>query len=145
MRAEETLEKSMEEKLAESNDKYLRLYAEYDNYRKRAQKEKEDLIMSTKSLMLSSILDMDNDISIALNSIDDKDPSREGVLLIASKVSNFLKSQNVQEIQTDTYDENLHEVISVVNTGEIGIVEVISKGYSIDNKILRYPKIILGK
>ena len=141
---EETLDKNLEEQLQESNEKYLRLYAEYDNYRKRVHKEKEDLVFATKSTMLSTILDMDNDVAIALHAIKD-DSSKEGVLLIAQKLKSFLKSQNVEEIQTDSYDDNLHEVISVISGPKNKIVEVVSKGYKIGDKVLRFPKVVLSK
>lgn len=140
----EQVEITLEEQLQESNEKYIRLYAEYDNYRKRVHKEKEDLVFATKSTMLSTILDMDNDVAIALNAIKD-DSSKEGVLLIAQKLKSFLKYQNVEEIQTDSYDDNLHEVIGVISGPKNKIVEVVSKGYKIGDKVLRFPKVILSK
>lgn len=139
---EEVQEVTLEQKLQESEDKYLRLYADFENYRRRVQKEKEDLSLSIKTKMISSILDMDNDISIALKSMDKVD---DGVLLIAQKLESFLKSQGIEAIQTESYDEDLHEVISVVETGEKKILDVVSKGYSINGSPFRYPKIILSK
>lgn len=139
---EEVQEVTLEQKLQESEDKYLRLYADFENYRRRVQKEKEDLSLSIKTKMISSILDMDNDISIALKSMDKVD---DGVLLIAQKLESFLKSQGIEVIQTESYDEDLHEVISVVETGEKKILDVVSKGYSINGNPFRYPKIILSK
>lgn len=138
----EVQEVTLEQKLQESEDKYLRLYADFENYRRRVQKEKEDLSLSIKTKMISSILDMDNDISIALKSMDKVD---DGVLLIAQKLESFLKSQGIEAIQTESYDEDLHEVISVVETGEKKILDVVSKGYSINGNPFRYPKIILSK
>lgn len=137
--------RDLETQLIDSNDKYLRLYAEFDNYRKRMQKEKEDLVINTKNSMLSPIFDIDNDISIASNLIKDKS-TKEGILLIASKLKSFLKSQNIEEIQTDVYDDNLHEVISLIpGNGKNKIVDVISKGYRIGDKVIRFPKIVLSK
>lgn len=138
-------EVSLNELLEEyKNTSYLRLAAEFDNYKKRTSKEKEDLVNTTKVKMLSSILDMDSDISIALKSIKNEE-AREGVALIATKVDNFLKSQGIESIQTDTYDKELHEPISVMEIGESKIIDVISKGYTLNGKPFRYPKIILGK
>lgn len=122
-----------------SNDLIL-LAAEFDNYKKRVVKEKEELVTNTKVKMLTSLLDMDNDISIALKNVED-----EGIKLIGSKISTFLKTQGVESIQTDKYDEDLHEVISVINSDEDKIVDVVSKGYSLNGKPFRYPKIVLGK
>jgi molecular chaperone GrpE len=131
-------------KLEESESKYLMLYADFENYKKRAAKEKEEIRNSVKASMLSSVLDLDSDISIAIKSIKDES-AREGVELIAAKVEKFLKSQGIEAIQTEEYDSDLHEVVTVLPVGEKKIVDVISKGYSIDGKPFRYPKIILGE
>ena len=125
---------------AELNDKYLRIFAEFDNYKKRMQKEKEDIRISTKTKMLSSILDIDSDLSIALKNINDP-----GISLIISKINNFLKSQGVESIQTDKYDPELHEVISVLETGDERVIDVVSKGYSINGKPFRFPKVVISK
>jgi molecular chaperone GrpE len=139
---EEILEiKSITDQLEESNDRYLRLFAEFENYKKRVQKEKEEIKMSTKTSMISSILELDSDLSLAMKSRRDD----EGLNLIMSKLEKFLNNQGIETIQTDTYDEDLHEVISVVEIGEEKIVDVVSKGYSLNGKPFRFPKIILGR
>jgi molecular chaperone GrpE len=134
----------LSEKLTQSEDKYVRLYAEFDNYKRRTMKDKEELVVNTKVKMLSSILDMDNDLSIAIKSVKSEE-AKEGLSLITQKLDNFLKSQGVEIIQTETYDDELHEVISVMEIGESKVIDVISKGYSLNGKPFRYPKIILGK
>jgi molecular chaperone GrpE len=134
----------LKKELAESEDKYVRLYAEFDNFKRRVQKEKEEIKNNTKVSMISAILDMDNDCSIALRSIKDE-TAKSGVSLISKKLESFLKSQNIETIQTDVYDEDLHEVISVLEMGELKVVDVVSKGYSIDGKPFRYPKIVLSR
>ena len=123
------------------HDSYMRLYAEFDNYKKRTSKEKEDLISNTKVKMLQSILDMDNDLHFALKN----SPEDSGIKLIAQKIETFLKSQGIETIQTENYDEDLHEVISVLEVGESKIIDVASKGYILNGKPFRYPKIVLGK
>jgi molecular chaperone GrpE len=122
-------------------DQYLRLYADFENYKKRVQKEKEELTINTKIKSFNAILDLDNDLHIAKKSIGDS----EGINIILNKVANFLKSQGIEEIQTESYDSDLHEVVSILETGEEKIVDVVSKGYSINGKPFRYPKIILSK
>lgn len=134
----------LEEQLKEEKDKYMLLYADFENYKKRVIREKEELRNSVKSNMLTSILDMDSDVSIALKNIKDES-AREGVELIAGKLEKFLKSQGIEAIQTEEYDSDLHEAVSILQIGEKKIVDVISKGYSIDGKPFRYPKIILGE
>jgi len=121
-------------------DLYLRLSAEFDNFRKRVQKEKEDLVISTKTAMIEPILDLDNDLSIAAKHSNDP-----GISLIISKLDKFLQNQGIQTVQTDTYDENLHEVVAITQTGSKKIHEVASKGYMIGDKIIRYPKIVLSE
>jgi molecular chaperone GrpE (heat shock protein) len=87
---------------------------------------------------------MDNDIAIAIKNIKD-DVTREGVELIAQKLERFLKSQGIESIQTETYDDELHEVISVVPTGKNEVIDVVSKGYMLNGKPFRHPKIVIGK
>ena len=125
----------------EANDRYLRLAAEFENYKRRVQKEKDDLRVNTKTMMLTAILDLDSDLSIAVKSSKDQD----GLKLIMSKLEKFLNNQGVESIQTDTYDADLHEVISVLEIGEEKIVDVVTKGYKLNDKPFRFPKIILGK
>ena len=134
----------LEEQLKESNNKYMLLYADFENYKKRVIKEKEEIKNNTKVSMITSILDMDNDIALALKNIKD-DSAREGVQLIANKIETFLKSHKIEIIQTETYDSDLHEVISILPIGESKIIDVVSKGYTLDGKPFRYPKIILGR
>jgi len=136
------LEMELNYKLIESEDKYVRLFAEFENYKKRTQKDKEDIKITTKTSMLSAILDLDSDLSIAMkNSKGDT----EGLKLIMSKLEKFLNNQGVESIQTESYDSDLHEVISVLDIGEEAIVDVVSKGYTLNGKPFRFPKIILGR
>ena len=125
-------------------DSYLRLYADFDNYKKRVIKEKEEIRLKTKLDTLQSVLELDNDLHLAQKVI--KDPkSLEAVKIITDKLSSFLKSKGFEEVQTETYDEDLHEVISVIETGKEGIVDVVSKGYKLNGQVVKYPKVILSK
>lgn len=139
---ETTVEVTVEQKLQESEDRFLRLYADFENYKRRVQKDKEELVLNTKTKMLSSVLDMDNDITLALKSMDKVD---KGVILIAQKLETFLKSQGIEPIQTETYDDELHEVISVTEVGAKKVIDVVTKGYTLNGKPFRYPKVVLGK
>ena len=134
----------LNKKLEEANNKYMLLYADFENYKRRVQKDKEELKNNTKVSMITSILDMDNDIALAIKNIKDEG-AKEGVQLIANKIETFLKGQGIEPIQTNTYDEDLHEVISILPIGEKKVIDVVSKGYTIDGKPFRYPKIILGE
>lgn len=134
----------LQKALEDSEKKYLLLYSDFENYKKRVTKEKEELVSNTKVKMLTSLLDMDNDLTYAIKSIKSEE-AKTGLELISTKLLNFLKSHGIEEIQTDTYDEELHEVISVMEVGESKVIDVVSKGYSLNGKPFRYPKIILGK
>jgi len=135
---------SLKKDLEESNNKYMLLYADFENYKKRVQRDKDEIKKNTKVSMITSILDMDSDISLAIKNIKDQS-AKEGVQLIANKIETFLKNQGIEVIQTETYDEDLHEVISILPVGEKKVVDVVSRGYTIDGKPFRYPKIILGE
>lgn len=132
----------LEEQLKEANNKYMLLYADFENYKKRVQKDKEELVTNTKVKLLQSVLDMDNDLAFAIRS---QGEVSEGMSLILSKLETFLKSQGIESIQTETYDEDLHEVISIIPMDETKVVDVVSRGYTLNGKPFRYPKIILGK
>ena len=69
----------------------------------------------------------------------------EGLKLISAKLESFLKSQGIEEIQTEVYDEDLHEVISIMPSEVERVVDIVSKGYTLNGKPFRYPKIILGR
>jgi molecular chaperone GrpE len=131
-----------EKQLSEMDGKYKLLYADFENYKKRVVKEKEELKNNTKVNMLTAVLDMDNDVALAVKNIKDE-TTKEGVQLIAGKLETFLKSQGIETIQTDTYDDDLHEVVTVIGEGK-NVIDVISKGYILAGKPFRYPKIVLG-
>jgi molecular chaperone GrpE len=135
-----TLEE-VEQIKTEANDKYLRLAAEFENYKRRVQKEKDEIRTTTKSMMIGSILDLDSDLSIAVK----QEKNNAGLVLFSNKINKFLQQQGIESIQTDTYDTDLHEVISVLEIGEEKVIDVVSKGYTLNGKPIRFPKIILGK
>lgn len=138
---ENTLD-TLVKQLEEANNKYMLLYADFENYKKRVTKEKDELRSNTKVSMLTAILDMDNDIALAVNNIKDEN-AKAGVQIIAGKLENFLKGQSIETIQTETYDEDLHEVVTVLGEGK-NVIDVISKGYTLSGKPFRYPKIVIG-
>lgn len=132
----------LETKLKEAEEKYMLLYADFENYKKRMAKDKEELRNNTKVSMLSAVLDIDNDIALAIKNIKDE-AAKEGVQLIAGKLDTFLKNQGIETVQTETYDEDMHEVVTVLGEGK-NVIDVISKGYTLAGKPFRYPKVVLG-
>lgn len=140
----ENLETQETEKTIDWQDAYLRLYADFDNFKKRYNKEKLEIESNTKLETLSSVLEIDNDLNLSLKFLKDEN-SINAVKIIIDKLSKFLKSHNIEEVQTSEYDEDIHEVVSVIESDKKGIVDVVSKGYKMNNKIVKYPKIILSK
>lgn len=133
----------LDEYKKDSTNRYLSLLADFENYKKRVSKEKEDISTKVKLDTLNSILELNDDFNISLKSLDEN--SKKNILPIINKFNLSLEKMGLKEIQTLSYDENIHEVVSVIIGQETKIVDVLSKGYTINDKIIRYPKIILSK
>jgi len=147
-------EKSFEEKLAEMQDKYLRLSAEFDNYRKRTLKEKMDISKYAGEELLKNILPFMDDFERAakhLEATTDSASIKVGIDIIYNKLSDFLKQQGVKEIESLNCDFNvdLHDAVAKIPVTEEDkkgkIVEVVSKGYFLKDKILRHSKVVIGE
>ncbi|OFX84414.1 MAG: nucleotide exchange factor GrpE [Bacteroidetes bacterium GWF2_33_16] len=147
-------EKSDKEKLDELNDKYLRLAAEYDNYRKRTLKEKMELSKSAGADILVNMLPVIDDFERALGHLDQaKDMSavKDGITLIYNKFSEFLKQRGVKEIEAKEkeFDTDLHEAITKIpapNDELKGkVVDVVEKGYYLYDKVIRFSKVVIGE
>ncbi|MDX2415774.1 MAG: nucleotide exchange factor GrpE [Bacteroidales bacterium] len=145
---------SLEEKLTEAQDKYLRLSAEFDNYRKRTLKEKMDLTKSAGESILSNILPVMDDFDRALQLMDsasDCKSMKDGIDLIYNKFQEFLKSNGIKEIESLNvkFDTDLHEAITKIPAPEKKlkgkVVDVIQKGYYLNDKIIRYAKVVVGE
>jgi molecular chaperone GrpE len=145
--------KAIEEKLAEMQDKYLRLSAEFDNYRKRTLKEKMELSKYAEENILSKIIPFMDDFDRAVQHIDtdDKEAMKNGINLIYMKFSEFLKQNGITEIDAMNSDFNvdLHDAVAkapVEDESRKGkIVDVILKGYYLRDKILRHAKVVVGE
>ena len=139
MQETETIERNYDE----VQDKYLRLVAEFENYKKRTHKEKQDLVINTTESLMSTIMDIDNDISLIIEK-EKNEVAKTALQLVHRKLSNFLKSKNIESIDEIEYNPDIHEVISNIHGDRQGM-EIVSKGYRIGDKIIRYPKVILIK
>ena len=142
------------EKLAEMQDKYLRLSAEFDNYRKRTLKEKMDISKYAEEDILLGILPVMDDFERALKHIEISENYagiKEGIDLIYVKLSDFLKQHGVMEIESlnDNFNVDLHDAVAKIPVTEEDkkgkIVEVILKGYYLKDKILRHSKVVIGE
>lgn len=143
-----------EAKCSELNDSYLRLNAEFDNYRKRTLKEKSELLKLGSERVLLDVISVADDFERALDNItktDDVEAVKEGVDLIYNKFVSFLTKHGVKEIETigQAFDADRHEAITTIpaqnEEDKDKIVDSIQKGYLLDDKVIRYPKVIVAK
>jgi len=141
------------EKNAEFQNKYIRLSADFDNYRKRTLKEKIDLIKSANAEILLNLLPVMDDFERALKSMEDTKGCKEikdGIDLIYNKFGEFLKSSGVKEIDAmhKKFDTDIHEAVTKIPAPSKRlkgkVLDVIQKGYYLNEKIIRYPKVIIG-
>lgn len=147
-------EKTDKEKLDELNDRYLRLAAEYDNYRKRTLKEKMELTKTAGADILVNILPVMDDFERALGHLDqakDMASVRDGIMLIYNKFADFLKQRGIKEIEAKEkdFDTDLHEAITKIpapNEELKGkVVDVVEKGYYMYDKVIRFSKVVVGE
>lgn len=150
---EEQLEE-LNSKLAEISDKHLRLQAEFDNFRKRTLKEKADLIKMGGESVLINILPVIDDFERALESmknVSDEDAGKQGTLLIYTKFKEFLKQNNIKEVDAlnQEFDVDLHEAIIKIPAPDENlkgkVVDVIQKGYLLNDKVIRFAKVVIGE
>lgn len=144
----------LQQKYDDLNDSYLRLHADFDNFRKRTLKEKAEIIKSGGERVLSEILPFADDFERALTSVHeskDKEAMLEGMDLIYAKFTNFLKQQGVKEIEVigQPFDPDRFEAITTIPAPEASqkgmVVDCIQKGYELGDKIIRFPKVIVGE
>lgn len=132
----------------ELNDKYLRLLAEFDNFRKRNEKIKIELVSKSKENVILQFLYIVDDFERALKSITSSENTEEikkGIELIYSKLNNTLSSIGVQKIDTDQdFNPDLHEAITMIGDDTKHIKECIQSGYTLDGRTIRASKVIVG-
>jgi len=141
-------------KVAELNDKYIRLSAEFDNYRKRSLKEKMEIIKAGGENILLGILPVIDDFEraiIYMNQTEDINAVKEGINLIYSKFKEFISQKGIKEIESKNQEFNtdLHEAITKIPAPEEAlkgkIVDVIQKGYFLNDKVIRFSKVVIGE
>ena len=146
--------KAVEEKLAEMQDKYIRLSAEFDNYRKRTLREKMELSKYAGENLLLSIIPLMDDFERALKHMDtatDCAAMKDGIDIIYGKFSDFLKQNGIKEIESlnSNFNVDLHEAVAKVPVEEDDkkgkVVDVVLKGYYLQDKVLRFAKVVVGE
>lgn len=133
-------------------DKYIRLMAEFDNYRKRTNKEKEDIRKYGNSKSIELIIPIIDDFERALDNINDE-VTKEGVNLIYNKFISTLETLGVEKINVENniteFDTDIHDAVTMINVKkkklDKKIINCIQNGYKLNNKIIRHPKVIVGK
>jgi molecular chaperone GrpE len=147
-------EKELEVKLAEMQDKYIRLSAEFDNYRKRTLREKMDLSRYATEELLLKLLPVMDDFERALSHMEssiDSDALKNGIDLIFVKFNDFLRQNDVKEIATTdaTFNVDLHDAIAKVAVEDDEkkgkIIDVVQKGYYLHDKVIRHSKVVVGE
>lgn len=145
--------RASEEKLAEMQDKYIRLSAEFDNYRKRTLREKMDMSKYAGENLLLSIIPLMDDFERAIKHMDtasDCGALRAGIDIIYGKFNDFLKQNGVKEIESlnSNFNVDLHEAVAKVPAEDDKkgkVVDVVLKGYYLQDKVLRFSKVVVGE
>lgn len=139
--------------VSEWRDKYLRLSAEFDNYRKRTLREKMELVSSAGEEVIKTVLPVMDDLERALcatEQVSDVDAIRNGVVLINNKLRDTLRNKGLMEIEAlgKELDTDFHEAIAKIPTDKKQrgkIVDVVQKGYKLNEKVIRHCKVIVGE
>ena len=141
-------------KLAEMQDKYIRLSAEFDNYRKRTLREKMDISKYAGENLLLKIIPLMDDFERALKHMEDASDCaamKSGIDLIYGKFNEFLMQNGIKEIEAlnSNFNVDIHEAVAKVPVPEEDqkgkVVDVIQKGYYIQDKVLRFSKVVVGE
>jgi molecular chaperone GrpE len=141
-------------KLTEMQDKYIRLSAEFDNYRKRTLREKIELSKTGGESVIISLLPVVDDFDRAVTSMrdtDNCDAIKQGLELINAKLSAFLKQNGVSEIEAihEQFNPDIHEAVTSIAVDDESlkgrVTEVILKGYTLNGKVIRFPKVVVGE
>jgi molecular chaperone GrpE len=147
-------ERDLEEKLAEMQDKYLRLSAEFDNYRKRTLREKMDLSKYASKDLILKLLPVMDDFDRAVSNMESSSDSiaiKSGIDLIYVKFNDFLKQNGVKEIESLNcpFNVDLHDAVAKIAVDEEDkkgkIIDVIQKGYYLQDKVIRHAKVVVGE
>ena len=142
-----------EQKYNEVNDKYLRLTAEFDNFRKRSLKEKMELVKSAGEDILINILPVMDNFERAMQSMGDESKEeavKEGIEIIYNNFKEFLSQRGIKEIEAvgNDFDTDLHEAITKIPAPKKDqkgkVIDVIEKGYELHGKVIRFAKVVIG-
>ncbi|MFM1879060.1 MAG: hypothetical protein RLZZ241_1926 [Bacteroidota bacterium] len=146
-------QETTEDLLAREKDKFLRLFAEFENYKKRTGRERIELFKTAGQEVIAALLPVLDDFDRALKELskDETDDRFTGVKLIHNKFREVLKGKGLEDIEVkagDGFDAEVHEAITQIPAPDkklVGkIVDVVEKGYTLGDKIIRHPKVVVG-
>jgi len=149
-----TQEPTFEDKFNELNDKYLRLYSEFDNYRKRTSKERLELFKTAGQDIITDLLPVLDDFDRAIHNLENDDHNESvqtGVNLIYNKFKNILEGKGLKHFVSieEMFDPEIHEAITKIpapNKKMKGkVVDEIEKGYKLNDKVIRFAKVVVGE
>jgi molecular chaperone GrpE len=141
--------KKLKDELAEAKDKYLRLYAEFENFRRRTAKEKLELISTANEQVIKSLLPVTDDFDRAEKALKDAAPKEsEGIVLVLNKFRKILEQNGLKIMDTSSgnFDPDLHEAITQIPSPDKSgkIIDVVEKGYLLNEKVIRHAKVVVG-
>ena len=152
---EQPVEEKLQDELKQEKDKFLRLFAEFENYKRRTAKERIELFSTASEDVMKNLLPILDDFERALSHIDtDKEAEalRKGVMLIYNKLVNTLEQKGLKQMpieKGEVFNADMHEAITQIPapTKDLKgkIIDVIEKGYKLGDKIIRFPKVIFGQ
>lgn len=152
---EQTVEEKLQGELKQEKDKFLRLFAEFENYKRRTSKERIELFSTASEDVMKTLLPVLDDFERALSHIDeDKEAEelRKGVLLIYQKLVNTLGQKGLKPMEVEkgeTFDADKHEAITQIPAPSEDlkgkIIDIVEKGYVLGEKIIRFPKVVIGQ
>ncbi|MFK5982574.1 MAG: nucleotide exchange factor GrpE [Flavobacteriaceae bacterium] len=145
---------ALQAELDKEKDKSLRLFAEFENFRKRTSKERIELFSTASEGVINALLPVLDDFDRALSEIEKSEDvgHLEGIALISNKLREALKSKGLAHVETnqgDVFDADIHEAITQIPAPSKDlkgkIVDVVEKGYKLGEKIIRFPKVVIGQ
>jgi len=142
----------LQDELEEQKDKYLRLFAEFDNFKRRTAKERLELIQTAGKDVIVSLLEVLDDCDRAekqLQESDDMAANKEGILLVFNKLRNILQAKGLKAMNStgENFDVEKHEAITEIPSKDKKdkVVDEVEKGYYLNGKIIRFAKVVVGK
>ncbi|MBE9666046.1 nucleotide exchange factor GrpE [Mucilaginibacter boryungensis] len=146
-------EDKLKEEIAQANDKYLRLYAEFDNFRRRTQKERTELLQTAGKEVIVAMLPVLDDFERAIKAMEnstDVNAVKEGVALVQHKFKSILAQKGLKEMESKgaAFDADIHEAITNIPAPSDDlkgkVVDELEKGYYLNDKVVRFAKVVVG-